>query len=160
MEKYPQIGSLWEHYKGGLYRVMMMTNTASTFPERFPVSVVYMNDDTGKVWSRPLQQWSESMKLVSEASGLEELLGDIQVASEQIKEIKKLWGEANRDLGSQRFYPGKKNELEPIDSIRGKKITEIIEYEAQKDESYDSAVFIRADKDGYYAIGPKKDSKK
>lgn len=65
----PKSGSLYRHYKGGLYRVLLIANAASTYPEKFPVSVVYAREVDGEpdgtIWVRPLEQWNRSMTFVS-----------------------------------------------------------------------------------------------
>lgn len=44
----------WVHHRGGVYKVFHLTNLRSDQPERFPVTVVYQNTETGDLWSRPL----------------------------------------------------------------------------------------------------------
>lgn len=58
----PAISSIWQHYSGRLYTVLMITNEANTNPN-YPVTVVYMNVNTGSRWSRPLFDWHRSMTL-------------------------------------------------------------------------------------------------
>lgn len=51
----PLAGARYVHAKsGGVYQVLICTNTCSTDVNKFPPSVVYQNMDTGQVWSRPV----------------------------------------------------------------------------------------------------------
>lgn len=65
IEQIPTKGSLWLHEKSAnKYRVITITNLHAT-DKRYPVTVVYKGHD-GKLWSRPLSEWSNSMILVKE----------------------------------------------------------------------------------------------
>ena len=57
----PKVNSIWEHKSGTLYEVILIPNINSVDEERYPVTVVYQNVDTGDVWSRPLAKWYTSM---------------------------------------------------------------------------------------------------
>ena len=57
---YPVTHSLWEHKKGNVYRVLMLTNMTAT-DGRYPKTISYENIDTGERYSRPLKQWHSSM---------------------------------------------------------------------------------------------------
>ena len=46
-----QPGTRWRHHSGRCYRVLMLTNQHSQQPEKFPLTVVYM-DENQKTWSR------------------------------------------------------------------------------------------------------------
>lgn len=55
----PAINSTWRHKSGGLYKVAVITNAASTRPE-YPPTVVYVSA-SDVWWSRPLADWHRSM---------------------------------------------------------------------------------------------------
>jgi hypothetical protein len=59
----PREGSMWEHTKGGLYKVKLLTNMTAT-DVRYPKTVVYENTDTGELWSKPLSGWHTSMTYI------------------------------------------------------------------------------------------------
>lgn len=53
---------IWRHRRtGNLYELMMVTNTDSESPEKFPVTVVY-RDAIGRIWSRPFLTWKSSFE--------------------------------------------------------------------------------------------------
>jgi hypothetical protein len=54
MSKYPIIGGLYRHYKGGLYEVISM----ATHTETNEVVVVYKSIHFGSVHVRPLSSWN------------------------------------------------------------------------------------------------------
>ena len=54
----PTPGSLWEHYNGNKYKVILLTNKKSTSNKYVP-QVVYENMD-GDIWSRPVHDWHRS----------------------------------------------------------------------------------------------------
>lgn len=60
-------GSAWAHYNGTQYRVIMITNKASTDPLKYPKTVVYQNINNMSEWLRPYADWHRSMKLVRAA---------------------------------------------------------------------------------------------
>jgi len=49
------------------YCVEGVTNVRTTRPDGFPVTVVYRNTVTGELWSRPLTEWTERMKLLKDS---------------------------------------------------------------------------------------------
>ena len=53
----PITGSRWRHHSGRVYVVLMVTNTETTRPERFPMTVVYQNTANGTRWSRPMEDF-------------------------------------------------------------------------------------------------------
>jgi hypothetical protein len=53
-EKYPNPGSIYEHYKGGLYRVLFL----STHTETQEVLVNYQSLHFGSYHTRPLASWN------------------------------------------------------------------------------------------------------
>lgn len=59
----PDVGSVWKHHSGRLYRVLMITNYATTKPEQYPVSVVYEGQN-GFKWSGTLDDWHRRMTLL------------------------------------------------------------------------------------------------
>ncbi|WP_316201017.1 MULTISPECIES: hypothetical protein [unclassified Bradyrhizobium] len=58
---WPQIGSIWSHYNGNLYEVVLFTNVDSTRPDRYPTTIVHRNILNGKYYSRKLTDWDRSM---------------------------------------------------------------------------------------------------
>ena len=57
----PASNTLWKHSKGATYKVLMITNEATDKPIEYPITVVYQDTETNKVWSRPFIKWHESM---------------------------------------------------------------------------------------------------
>jgi len=53
----PKVGAIYEHYKGGRYRVLAIGEHTET-GERL---VVYSPLGTGKNWIRPLDMWNEAV---------------------------------------------------------------------------------------------------
>lgn len=53
------IGRVYKHYKGNLYRVLMVTNRGSTRPG-FVKTVCYRDIDTGAEWSRSFDEFVPS----------------------------------------------------------------------------------------------------
>ena len=51
-----QPGTRWRHHKGRYYRVLMLTNEHSEDPLRFPLTVIYM-DEQQRTWARPMTQF-------------------------------------------------------------------------------------------------------
>ncbi len=56
----PAPGSRWLHKSGRRYTVAMVTNLATTKPDEYPPTVVYI-DENDQQWSRPLERWHDSM---------------------------------------------------------------------------------------------------
>lgn len=59
-DKIPAIDSLWQHYTGIQYRVVLYTNGDGSRPD-YPKTIVYKNIRTGDHYSRPLSDWHRSM---------------------------------------------------------------------------------------------------
>ena len=55
---YPEPGSLYRHYKGGLYKVLFL----STHTETKEVLVNYQSIHFGSYHSRPLESWNGNVK--------------------------------------------------------------------------------------------------
>ena len=55
----PVINSKWRHYNGNIYTVIELTNLHSENFDKYPITVVYKGEN-GKIWSRPLSDWSRS----------------------------------------------------------------------------------------------------
>lgn len=55
---------IWAHHNGNQYEVLMLTNTATLRPWKYPVTVVYRNVIAGTEWSRPLHDWHRSFTYV------------------------------------------------------------------------------------------------
>lgn len=54
----PAVNSLWRHRNGILYRVTAVTNLPDK-PE-YPTTVIYVNEETGSLWSRRADDWARS----------------------------------------------------------------------------------------------------
>jgi hypothetical protein len=58
----PRAGEDWQHHKGGVYTVLLLTSEpGEDKADKFPRSVVYQGED-GRVWTRTLESWYESFK--------------------------------------------------------------------------------------------------
>lgn len=57
MNKYPEIGKTYLHYKGGKYKVL----TLATHSENGEVLVVYQSIHFGSIYARPLSMWFEEV---------------------------------------------------------------------------------------------------
>lgn len=55
---YPEIGALYDHYKGGKYQVIALAKHTETGE----VEVVYKSIHFGSVHVRPLHMWFETVK--------------------------------------------------------------------------------------------------
>lgn len=56
-------GTLWKHYNGQIYRVLLIANSQGDDPskkDKYPETVVYEGSN-GKTWARPLSDWHRSM---------------------------------------------------------------------------------------------------
>lgn len=58
----PEPGSRWKHANGTIYHVVLIANEHATKPS-YPVTIVYSAN--GKIWSRPLENWHNSMQEIS-----------------------------------------------------------------------------------------------
>lgn len=56
----PYINTRWEHYKGGIYRVVMKA-VESNEPHR--VKVIYEKESDGSIWEHPLDEWEKEVEL-------------------------------------------------------------------------------------------------
>mgnify|MGYP000037034177 CR=1 FL=1 len=50
--------SRWAHRNGIVYKVVALTNLPND--ERYPLTVVYQNEQTGSLWSRRADDWHRS----------------------------------------------------------------------------------------------------
>ena len=57
------IGSIWEHYNGNKYEVILLTNENSG-NEKYPITVVHKGEN-GNIWSRPLSEWKRSFTKIN-----------------------------------------------------------------------------------------------
>lgn len=77
MYKEPEEGSVYRHYKGGIYEVLAVARHT----ENDEVLVIYKSVSNGKCWARPLSMWEEQVDLYGKtisrftliASSLEEM---------------------------------------------------------------------------------------
>ena len=63
----PQPGTIWQHYKGGVYTVLGISTWAGrsedeTTAER--LGVVYMGAQSGCVWWRSVREWHEPITVL------------------------------------------------------------------------------------------------
>lgn len=56
----PSIGSLWKHYKGGIYRVIMKAIEAN---EPYRIKIMYENKINGYIWEHSLDEWQKDITL-------------------------------------------------------------------------------------------------
>lgn len=56
------------HTNKGLYTPIMITNLDTKYPEKYPVTVVYIGEN-GKYWSRPFSEWSRSFQIKYNGNG-------------------------------------------------------------------------------------------
>lgn len=57
----PDVGATWQHKKGTLYTVILVTEKSDAGREdEFPVTVSYVGPD-GRVWPRTLPRWHAGM---------------------------------------------------------------------------------------------------
>lgn len=54
-----EVGSLWEHYKGGLYKIALKA-VESNEPHR--LMIIYQNVETGDLWCHPLEEFEKEVK--------------------------------------------------------------------------------------------------
>lgn len=59
-------GQLWRHRSGNYYRVLAVANEYADDKTAYPVTVVYSSENC-VIWSRPLSDWHQSMKLAMES---------------------------------------------------------------------------------------------
>ncbi len=64
--KYPEIDALYDHYKGGRYKVL----TLAKHTETDEVLVIYKSIHFGSVHARPLSQWFEIIEGVYDTNGV------------------------------------------------------------------------------------------
>ena len=60
----PAVNSIWIHHNGNRYRVIFIANQEST-QEKYPLTIVYENIKNGTVWTRPVNDWHRSFKMIS-----------------------------------------------------------------------------------------------
>lgn len=58
--EYPAVESHWFHRNGLEYEVVGFTNSKTTNPDKYPVTIIYSGKN-GNMWSRPLSDWHRSM---------------------------------------------------------------------------------------------------
>lgn len=69
MVVHPAIGSRWRHYNGIEYEVTGIANDVTPRRDDYPITVVYTNVRTGKMFTRALYDWPRSMRPVQLAKG-------------------------------------------------------------------------------------------
>jgi hypothetical protein len=83
--EYPELGSIWRHYNGCLYKVLHIANLGSTSHRKcYPVTIVYINIKNANVYTRAFSDWHRSMSFLcsaSEASIWDNTMGDDIVES-------------------------------------------------------------------------------
>jgi hypothetical protein len=58
MNKYPQPGEIWHHYKGGKYEIVGMCNHTTTDE----VLVIYKSLSFGGFHARPFSEWHDEVE--------------------------------------------------------------------------------------------------
>lgn len=61
---YPEIGKLYDHYKGGIYEVL----TLAQHSETDEVLVIYKSIHLGTVYARPLSMWFQLVTIDDKTS--------------------------------------------------------------------------------------------
>lgn len=59
MKKYPEIGKMYNHYKGGRYEVLSLAKHSETDEDL----VIYKSVHFGSIHARPLSMWFETIRL-------------------------------------------------------------------------------------------------
>jgi len=57
MNKYPQPGEIWQHYKGGRYEIIGMCNHTTTDE----ILVIYKSLSFGGFHARPFSEWHDDV---------------------------------------------------------------------------------------------------
>jgi hypothetical protein len=57
MNQYPQPGEKWQHYKGGIYKIVAMCNHTDTNE----VLVIYKSMSFGGFHARPYSEWHDQV---------------------------------------------------------------------------------------------------
>lgn len=57
--KYPEIGKIYNHYKGGKYKVLTLAKHSEREDE---VLVIYRSIHFGSIHARPLSMWFDKIK--------------------------------------------------------------------------------------------------
>ncbi len=63
----PQPGTVWQHYKGGIYTVLGASPWVGRFasePDPDRLGVVYIGARGGHVWWRPVREWGEPVTVL------------------------------------------------------------------------------------------------
>ena len=50
-----QIGKLYKHYKGNIYKIINIGQHSETLEKM----IIYQSEETGEVWIRPYKMWNE-----------------------------------------------------------------------------------------------------
>jgi cyclomaltodextrinase len=56
--KYPEINAIYDHYKGGRYKVI----TLAKHTETDEILVIYKSIHFGTIYARPLEQWFNTIE--------------------------------------------------------------------------------------------------
>jgi len=60
--KWPEIGMSYRYKNGATYKVIMFSNMNSVRLKTYPITVIYMNETNGTIWSRPADDWFRSFE--------------------------------------------------------------------------------------------------
>lgn len=60
--KEPIVHSRWRHRNGNIYKVICVTNLPDE--DRYPKTVVYVNETNHTLWSRRYDDWHRSFTLI------------------------------------------------------------------------------------------------
>ena len=61
IKKYPEIGAIYKHYKGGKYKVLTMAKHSETDEDL----VIYQSIGYGSFYARPLSMWFDEVKFTT-----------------------------------------------------------------------------------------------
>lgn len=57
-----QVGKLYKHYKGNLYKVLQIAKSSENLEELVIYEALYPNPE-GQIWARPLKMFQEKIEL-------------------------------------------------------------------------------------------------
>lgn len=55
-----QVGKLYKHHRGGIYKLESIANVDSDDQRKFPTTAVYISEETHHRWCRPLDEFINS----------------------------------------------------------------------------------------------------
>lgn len=97
--------SIWRHHSGRLHRVVMLTNTDSKYPERYPAQVVLLGMN-GQQWSRSISDWHRSftwIKDIPPARSIESIVVELVACKDHLVVTKTLLAESKAKLAEDKI---------------------------------------------------------